>query len=431
ERPRRHRRDGDRGADRPRVRSQRALAVRAAAGAGRRPDRDRGRRRPPAGHPARAALPGVRGLLADRHERRPGADGRRSHRRGRGRVPGPRDGARRAAAGSHRGDPGAADVALARPRSRGDPHLKPQAGRHPGGRRDPRTGRHGAWARRDAAGRRRPDRGRAAGPAARAAADVDRGAARQRAAARGAGGRGRVPARHAAPVRDPRVRDRGDAARRAGRGGRARAAGDHDVPAPRRGRGRHALRARRGPGLRRVRAARARAPCAHAVLRRRHDGRRAGVRPAARRRRAPGADDRRRRVVHGRAAERAPDRAPGFLGRRTRWPRRLLRRGKGQARGRRPGAHRARRRGLRGGRRRACRRGARGARRRRRRRHHGDRRAGRGHGREAGGPRLAGGQPRRRPPVDALGEPARQPRRHPRPLHDGRASPHPATAAGL
>ncbi len=56
-------------------------------------------------------------------------------------------------------------------------------------------------------------RGRAAGPAARAAADVDAGAADTDAAHR-ARWRDRVPPAHAAPVRNPRVGDRGDAARR-------------------------------------------------------------------------------------------------------------------------------------------------------------------------------------------------------------------------
>ena len=47
----------------------------------------------------------------------------------------------------------------------------------------------------------------------------------------------------AAAVRDPGVRDRRDAAPRARRRRRHRRAGDHDLPAPRRGRGRDALRA--------------------------------------------------------------------------------------------------------------------------------------------------------------------------------------------
>ena len=55
-------------------------------------------------------------------------------------------------------------------------------------------------------------------------------------------------------------------------------AGDHDLPAPRRGRGRHPLRARRRRGLRRVRGDRPRAPRRHAVLRPTADDRRAGRR---------------------------------------------------------------------------------------------------------------------------------------------------------
>ena len=51
----------------------------------------------------------------------PRADRRRSHRRGRGRVRRPRDGARRGSRGTDRRDPPAADDALAGPRSRRDP----------------------------------------------------------------------------------------------------------------------------------------------------------------------------------------------------------------------------------------------------------------------------------------------------------------------
>ena len=55
---------------------------------------------------------------------------------------------------------------------------------------------------------------RAARPAARAAADVAHGGHDEPGAAGGAQRRRRVPPRHAAPVRHPRVGDRGDAARR-------------------------------------------------------------------------------------------------------------------------------------------------------------------------------------------------------------------------
>ena len=83
--------------------------------------------------------------------------------------------------------------------------------------------------------------------------------------------------------------------------GRPRRAGDHDLPAARRGRGRHALRAgRASPRYDALRGRRPRAPRRHALLRRRLDDRRAGRAPAARAR----LDDRHRRVVHRRPARR-------------------------------------------------------------------------------------------------------------------------------
>ena len=126
------------------------------------------------------------------------------------------------------------------------------------------------------------------------------------------------------------------------RGGhRPRRAGDHHVPAPRRGRGRHALRARAaGASTTRSRLIVRERHARHAVLRRRHDGRRAGRRAAAT---APGADHRDRGVVHGRPAGGAPDRPRrarrAYVARRRR---RLLQRGQDRAGRRRPGADRAR-----------------------------------------------------------------------------------------
>ena len=79
------------------------------------------------------------------------------------------------------------------------------------------------------------------GPAARAAADVGAGASRpSRCSARCAGAT-ELPPADAAAVRDTRVGDRRDAARRRARGRGARAAGDHDLPETRRDRGRDAL----------------------------------------------------------------------------------------------------------------------------------------------------------------------------------------------
>ena len=122
ERARRHRRDGHRGAHRPRQRPQRPVAGRAPARARRRPRAHRDRRRPARGHARGAALHGRARARPDHHQRRPRADRRRPHGRGRRRLPGPRDGARRGARGAHRGDPRAADrQTLAEPRHGGDP----------------------------------------------------------------------------------------------------------------------------------------------------------------------------------------------------------------------------------------------------------------------------------------------------------------------
>ena len=109
--------------------------------------------------------------------------------------------------------------------------------------RGDRPGGHGAGAR--GAGRRAGDH-RAAGPAARAAADVAAGA-RDRAGARGARPGDAAARLHDADVRGARVRDRQEPARdRAGRG-RPRRAGDHHLPARGGDRDRHSL-PRRGRG---------------------------------------------------------------------------------------------------------------------------------------------------------------------------------------
>ena len=153
----------------------------------------------------------------------------------------------------------------------GDEGGQPQAGADPRGRDRDRPGRHGA--RRDRA--REPGRGRAARAAARASADVARGG-RERARA----GRDRRPNRvravDRAHVRPARVGPRRDAARGRARGRRLRAARDHDLPAARRDRDGHALRARRGGGLREPDGARPRAPHARDLLRGRLAHRRPG-----------------------------------------------------------------------------------------------------------------------------------------------------------
>ncbi len=98
ERTRGHRRHGHRGAERPRQRPQRPVAVRSPARARRRSRLHPDRRRPPARTCAtRCAFMAGRGLRPRDHERRPRAHGRRPHGRGRRALPGPRDGARRGA----------------------------------------------------------------------------------------------------------------------------------------------------------------------------------------------------------------------------------------------------------------------------------------------------------------------------------------------
>ena len=88
ERPRRHRRDRHRGADRPGQRPQRAMAGRTAARARRRPRLHDDRRRPSRGHARGARVHGRERHRADPHQRWPRTDSRRSHGRGRRRLPG-------------------------------------------------------------------------------------------------------------------------------------------------------------------------------------------------------------------------------------------------------------------------------------------------------------------------------------------------------
>ncbi len=152
-----------------------------------------------------------------------------------------------------------------------------------------------------------------------------------------------VPPADAAPVRDPRVRDRRDAARRRTRGRRAR----------------RGWRSRPACGAARSRSSRATSPptspstrrsptsCARATPTRSSpttaapstsSGRGAAARASA--------DDRHRRVLHRRAARRTPHRARRLLRPRRRRDRRLLQRGQDRRRRCPGGADRAPRRGL-------------------------------------------------------------------------------------
>ena len=153
-------------------------------------------------------------------------------------------------------------------------------------------------------------------------------------------------------------------------GPRARAARDHDLPAPRRDRGRRPATSRRPrtayETLVRVHP---RAPRRHAVLRGRIDGRRAGDHAAR------GPDRRGRRVVHGRPDVGAADRPRRLVGVLPRRRGGVLERGQDRARRGRRRADRALRRGVDGGRRGARRRRCRALRRRDRDRDHRDRRA--------------------------------------------------------
>ena len=267
-------------------RPQRPVAGRAPARARRRPRVHDDRRRPPGGHArgARASWPSE-GLDLVLTSGGLGPDRRRPHGRGRRRLPGARDGARRGARGAHRGDPAPARQALPAHRHGGDPGRATASRRScPRGRpcSSPSAPRPG-WSCRPRTGAAAHDRG-AAGAAARAAADVGGRRSRPRRCAPRSRGATVLSAADAAPVRDPRVGDRRDPARGRARGRRARAARGHDLPETRRGRGRDALRARRRrTPTRPSRRVVARAPRRHAVLRRRRDRRRAGGRAAARR----------------------------------------------------------------------------------------------------------------------------------------------------
>ena len=155
----------------------------------------------------------------------------------------------------------------------------------PDGRHRARAGRHRARARRAAAAAgARPD-GRRAARARRASCSRCGRAAVETDAFRAAHRRrDRVPPGRCCGCsgsRSPRSPRRCCA--RARRGRRPRRAGDHDLPAPRRGRGRHALRAAAAGGLRR----RSRPSCASATPTTLFSddgthGRRAGRRAAAR-----------------------------------------------------------------------------------------------------------------------------------------------------
>ena len=89
ERPRGHRRHRHGGPVGDHPRPQRPLALRAAARARRRARAHRRRRRPPGRRARRARVPRRRGRRPDPHHRRARADRGRPHRRGRGRVRGP------------------------------------------------------------------------------------------------------------------------------------------------------------------------------------------------------------------------------------------------------------------------------------------------------------------------------------------------------
>ena len=195
----------------------------------------------------RAALLPRRGHGPDRHQRRPGADGRRPDR-ARGRATS-RAASRcstrrsRAASGAIL-EPLLAPLARPRPRGaarrptasrrwcpRGATVLEP-VGTAPGLSSSPPDGAAGSDGRRPAR------------PAARAAADVARRGRTTEAFRAAVAGATEYRAGDAAAVRHPGVRDRRDAARSPRTRDGLDGAGDHHLPAPRRGRGRHALRAR-------------------------------------------------------------------------------------------------------------------------------------------------------------------------------------------
>ena len=128
----------------------------------------------PADMRAALELHGALRRRPDRHQRRAWADRRRPDREGRGRVLRARDGARRGARGADRADRGTADETLAAPRPRGDRAANRKQATIPRGATvlEPVGTAPGLVVPPAERGRQRPDRRRAAGPAARAAADV-------------------------------------------------------------------------------------------------------------------------------------------------------------------------------------------------------------------------------------------------------------------
>ena len=302
--PRGDRRDRHRGADRPGARPQRAVAVRPPARAGRGAGAHHDLRRPPRGHDGPAAVHGRPGRRPGDHERRARPDRRRPHDRDRGALHRTRADPRRRPRGAHRGDPAPADEALPPPGLRRRARGQPQAGAGARGRARDLPGRHRARAWSCRASRRSwccPGRRASCTRCGREAVETE-------AFQQAIGGRTQLRAADAAAVRHPGVGDRGDAAR--GRGVRRglRRARDHDLPAPRRGGGGHALGAARPGGLGRGAGPDRRAPRAHALLDRRLDRRRPGGRAAGGPLGGGG------RVVHGRADGGAADRAARVVG---------------------------------------------------------------------------------------------------------------------
>ena len=351
------------------------------------------------------------GLGPDRR-RHDGRDGGPLHR--------PRAGARRRARGQDRGDPEAADGALQPLGLRRGAGRQPQAGADPGGRVRDRPGRHGA--RRGGARARRPW-WCCPGPP-RELQPMWRTAVASEPVREAIAGRTEYRQEMVRMFGLPESGPRGHAARRRGGHRRLRRARDHHLPAARRDRDGHALRAA------------ARRPCTRSsstLLRERHgreifseDGSSIDDQVAAA---ARGPPDRHGGVVHGRAAGGAPHRAARVVRRtwraaswrtptRRRWscwawspaliePHGAVSEPVADAMA--EGALRALRRGHRGG-------------------DHGHRGPGRRNGGEAGGHGLLERQARRGPRHHAHAASARRPGGHPRPLDDGGDAPAAARA---